>query len=248
MRSLTAYDHQPLGIDRLGPSGPMLCSAHPLRYCLTEYQSGTAVSAREWDNYRVGQLQIFTTSQLAKMRDPTASRSYSPGRDEFRRTHERHRAWGLARRHAERLRHVRGRAGDPSTAATTRPGRTSQPDSPRRPEPTCPRQATSAPPTRKTPDQPRLKATARDTSPRHPASPRPARNPHAGPARPAPITRTTPTVTPPSPHDLAKRYKPGRRAPPYSAKDYSQIGKERPHAHFSPLGKDAPGAHFPPPM
>lgn len=49
------------------------------------------------------QLQLFSTAELAVMRDRTASRNYSPGCDEFRREHLRHRAWGLKRRHAERL-------------------------------------------------------------------------------------------------------------------------------------------------
>lgn len=42
------------------------------------------------------QLQLFTPTELAGMRDRTASRNYSPGRDEFRRTHERHRQWGAS--------------------------------------------------------------------------------------------------------------------------------------------------------
>jgi hypothetical protein len=50
------------------------------------------------------------------MRDRTASRNYSPGREEFRRVHQRHRNWGLTRRHAERLRHLRDRP------AGSRPG------------------------------------------------------------------------------------------------------------------------------
>jgi hypothetical protein len=41
-------------------------------------------------------LQIFTTAELAAMRDRTASRKYSPARVEFRRAHQRHRGWGLA--------------------------------------------------------------------------------------------------------------------------------------------------------
>ena len=53
------------------------------------------------------QLQLFTTAQLAKMRDRTAARNYSVESEEFRRNHERHRAWGLERRHAERLRQLR---------------------------------------------------------------------------------------------------------------------------------------------
>jgi hypothetical protein len=40
------------------------------------------------------QLQLFTSAELGRMRDRTASRNYSPEKDEFRREHERHRAWG----------------------------------------------------------------------------------------------------------------------------------------------------------
>jgi len=53
------------------------------------------------------QLQLFTSAELAGMRDRTASRNYSPERDEFRREHERHRTWGLVQRHGERLRRLR---------------------------------------------------------------------------------------------------------------------------------------------
>jgi hypothetical protein len=53
------------------------------------------------------QLQLFTSAALAGMRDRTASRNYSPARDEFRREHERHRAWGLTQRHGARLRRLR---------------------------------------------------------------------------------------------------------------------------------------------
>ena len=52
---------------------------------------------------RMRQLQLFTTAELAKMRDRTKARNYSPERDEFRREHERRRAFGLARRHAQRM-------------------------------------------------------------------------------------------------------------------------------------------------
>src|ERR1700754_123553 len=54
------------------------------------------------------QLQFFTTTELAVMRDRTASRSYSPAGEEFRREHRRHRAWGLTQRHAERLHRIHG--------------------------------------------------------------------------------------------------------------------------------------------
>jgi hypothetical protein len=52
------------------------------------------------------------------MRDRTASRNYSPAGAEFRRTHERHRAWGLTQRHAERLRQLRDRPRDSRPAHT----------------------------------------------------------------------------------------------------------------------------------
>ncbi|WP_203833671.1 hypothetical protein, partial [Actinoplanes campanulatus] len=41
------------------------------------------------------------------MRDRSARRNHSPAAEQFRREHERHRAWGLHRRHAERLRRTR---------------------------------------------------------------------------------------------------------------------------------------------
>jgi hypothetical protein len=65
------------------------------------------------DNCLMRQLSLFTPAQLVDMRDRTASRNYSPSRDEFRREHERHRAWGLARRHAERLRRLRSAPRNP---------------------------------------------------------------------------------------------------------------------------------------
>jgi hypothetical protein len=43
------------------------------------------------------------------MRDRSRARNYSASRDEFRRAHERHREWGLQRRHSERLRQIRER-------------------------------------------------------------------------------------------------------------------------------------------
>jgi hypothetical protein len=45
------------------------------------------------------------------MRDHTASRNYSPEREEFRREHARHRAWGLLQRHGERLHRLRRQRG-----------------------------------------------------------------------------------------------------------------------------------------
>jgi hypothetical protein len=51
------------------------------------------------------------------MRDRTRSRNYSASRDEFRREHERHREWGLAQRHARKLRRIR--EGSLPSSATT---------------------------------------------------------------------------------------------------------------------------------
>jgi hypothetical protein len=83
-----------------------------------------AIPAGTRDNNRMRQLQFFTTAELAGMRDRTASRNHSPGRDKFRREHERHRAWGLTRRHAERLRHARNNPRHPPATHTTAPPRT----------------------------------------------------------------------------------------------------------------------------
>ena len=52
------------------------------------------------DNVFMAQLQLFSRSEVAAMRDRTRSRNYSAEGDEFRRVHERHRRWGLARRYA----------------------------------------------------------------------------------------------------------------------------------------------------
>src|SRR4051794_6097918 len=54
------------------------------------------------------QLQLFNTTELAAMRDRTKARNYSPERDNFRREHQRHRAWGSTRRHTRKLRHLQG--------------------------------------------------------------------------------------------------------------------------------------------
>jgi hypothetical protein len=55
----------------------------------------------------MGQLELFSRSQIAAVRDRAASRNYSPERDAFRREHERHREWGLRQRHGRRLMYLR---------------------------------------------------------------------------------------------------------------------------------------------
>src|SRR5512138_2746730 len=69
------------------------------------------------DNNEVRQLQFFTTAQLAKMRDRTKSRNYSPEKDTFRREHARHRDWGLTQRHARKLRRLHATTVTAATAA-----------------------------------------------------------------------------------------------------------------------------------
>ena len=73
------------------------------------------------------------------MRDRTAVRTYSPQAEEFRRRHEHHRAWGLAQRHAERLRQLRAsRTDGPPPAVGERVSS---------PPPTVREQVASPPPT-----------------------------------------------------------------------------------------------------
>jgi hypothetical protein len=55
------------------------------------------------------QLELFTVAELSAMRDRTRSRRYSPANEQFRREQARRRAWGLARRHAEKLRRAQDR-------------------------------------------------------------------------------------------------------------------------------------------
>jgi hypothetical protein len=49
------------------------------------------------------QLELFSRAQLSVLRDRTRARNYSPEADAFRRAHERHRAWGLRQRHAQKM-------------------------------------------------------------------------------------------------------------------------------------------------
>jgi hypothetical protein len=82
------------------------------------------------------------------MRDRTASHSYSQAGEEFRREHERHRAWGLTRRHAERLRRLRDRDCEPHNPT-----------------------AEGMPPERQTPALPRPPVSPRSTPPDRPMCP-----------------------------------------------------------------------------
>lgn len=81
-----------------------------------------------------GQRELFSRAELSTMRDRTRRRNYSAEAEAFRRRHERDRAWGLQRRHAEKLARCREKASetpppqpaagpDPATAAGPAPGR-----------------------------------------------------------------------------------------------------------------------------
>src|SRR5690349_8407126 len=87
----------------------------------------------------MAQLQLFSKKELAAMRDRTRSRHYSPAGEEFRREHERHRAWGLARRHAEKLRRAHAGTPPPTTAGHDREGPAEGPV-PSEPQATVPEQ------------------------------------------------------------------------------------------------------------
>ena len=74
----------------------------------------------------MGQLSLFGCTELSALRDRTARRNYSAAGEAFRREHERHREWGLRRRHAEKLRRLQ-RDGSPSFTAPTGRRETSRP-------------------------------------------------------------------------------------------------------------------------
>ena len=86
-------------------------------------RTGSAIMAVLRDNSSMRQLQFFTTAELGRMRDRTASRNHSPERDEFRRLHAHHRAWGLVQRHGRRLHHLRTSSCTPRPARTPEHGR-----------------------------------------------------------------------------------------------------------------------------
>ncbi len=66
---------------------------------------------------------MFGPAVMAGMRDRSRSRRCSTEHDAFRREHERHRAWGLQRRHAQRLRHAHDKRAEPRPAPASREDR-----------------------------------------------------------------------------------------------------------------------------
>ena len=67
----------------------------------------------------MGQLQLFSRSDVAAMRDKTKARNYSPIAEEFRREHEGHREWGLRQRHARKERRLQAAAREVAAPPTS---------------------------------------------------------------------------------------------------------------------------------
>jgi hypothetical protein len=154
------------------------------------------------------QLQLFTTAELATMRDRTRSNRYSPASEEFRRTHQRHRAWGLTQRHAERLRRPPGRSRDGRPASIAkRPHPASTSTSP-----------TPEPASRPTPEPASRPPGSAAASTKSPSAAHPAPSPKAATGWPR-SARTDDPRLPPAHHTGREPYhsdngSPGR--PPHS--------------------------------
>lgn len=151
------------------------------------------------------QLQLFTPAELAVMRDRTASRNYSAERDEFRRTHQRHRTWGLARRHAERLRRLRSGERQPPEATERNAEEQSKTVAPTARAALARSGSRSAPPqpSRQSSTDPGANISTGRNAPRH------LTNRNFRPAAPAIPRRTPPavgpaTTTPRAPTDKAQ--------------------------------------------
>ncbi|WP_433833546.1 hypothetical protein ACQP2E_19155 [Actinoplanes sp. CA-015351] len=87
----------------------------------------------------MAQLSLFPTRHL---RDRTLRRNYSAATEEFRREHERHRSWGLAQRHARKLRRLRDREDGGAASAEPVPGASDALSAPAQGLPALPTRAT----------------------------------------------------------------------------------------------------------
>jgi hypothetical protein len=141
------------------------------------------------------QLQLFSSAELAVMRDRTKSHSHSPERDEFRRDHERHRAWGLTQRHAQKLRRRHPGIHDrpaPNVTQNLQTDATRDPPSPLPPEPLPPEPTKTRQPARnhrpaRIPHRAKRNRPTRPstpTSPGQPSSARPGQPGNRGPGQP----------------------------------------------------------------
>jgi hypothetical protein len=144
----------------------------------------------------MAQMSLFSRTEIAGMRDWTAARNHCPERDAFRREHEQHRAWGLRRRHAAKLRHIQDSRSTPPTTPASRNDQT-RPSSPAQRTPTRQAPARQAPtrqaPTRQAPT--RQASTPQAASPQA-ASPQAAIS-WATAAQAPPPPAATPQAPPP---------------------------------------------------
>jgi hypothetical protein len=178
------------------------------------------------------------------MRDRTARRNYSAEAEEFRREHARHREWGLAQRHGEKLRRLRNSRRDAQAASMTEGGQGDQTLAPSPPSlayPPPPTPAHEARATRPEP-APRERATRPEPAPRERATrPEPApreqvihpeRVPIAHPACPEPAlleqrVRPTPAAEAATGVEVLRRR--GRRNTlPGPARPRGRTGPSRP--------------------
>jgi hypothetical protein len=190
------------------------------------------------------QLQLFTPAELSRMRDRTASRNHSPERDEFRRVHAHHRAWGLVQRHGRRRRHLRNSPCTPRPASTPDNG---QQDSAPAPAPApaaaaaaavvpVPAVASDLAPA-VPPEQRKRSAPAVFAQRRSPARNQPARNQRVSASpKPSPAPHTGPAVPP---------ARPSRRAPPHAGHGTVGTPDEDPHAVAWGPDRTAPEASPP---
>jgi hypothetical protein len=185
----------------------------------------------------MGQLSLFSRDDIARMRDRTAARNYSAAGEEFRREHQRHRNWGLRRRHAQKLRHASPGDRASPTAPTTRndPSRPAAAGPQRGSRPSIATPHRTPPPTARAPQSASLVA-AYPAPP--PAGPAPqsaslvAAYPAPPPAGPAPQS-ASPAVAPPAPPSVAPTRQHGSRRA--SATPHPHPGRRQ--SHQPPLGQ-----------
>jgi hypothetical protein len=85
------------------------------------------------DDVSVSQMELFSRAQLAAMRDRTRRRNYSAEAEQFRRDHQRHRAWGLQQRQDRKLSLAYGSTAAAWAEFQRRAGEATSPSTPARP-------------------------------------------------------------------------------------------------------------------
>ncbi|MDR7326200.1 hypothetical protein J2S44_006450 [Catenuloplanes niger] len=164
---------------------------------------GAVVIAVLCEDFFMRQLQLFTSSELATMRDRTASRNCSAVRDEFRKVQQERRYWGKRRGHIERLRrecgysHVEAVEAVDGVRRRPAPARGHAPTGPRMPSPDRTLSASRAPAREREPRTPQTLSP--DHGPSAPQTPSPGHAPSA-PQTPPPGHAPSAPQTPPPGH------------------------------------------------